>query len=78
MTRDRGLRAVGRIGIDCVATAFAILPTPLLLQVADQFMPLQAQGVPTWMESSKSSIKSASVAALGLGDGKGLPSSRRH
>ena len=46
VTRDRSFRAVDRIDIDRVAAAFAIQPAPPLLQVSDQFMPLQSSGRP--------------------------------
>src|SRR6266704_3156814 len=78
VTWDWSFRAGGRIGIYRVAAAFAIQPTPLVLQVTDQIMPLQALGTPTWTERGTSSIRSASAAASGLGIGSGLPSSRRH
>lgn len=41
VTWNRGFRAFGRIDIDRVTAPFAIQPTPLLLQVPDQFVPLQ-------------------------------------
>ena len=78
VARDGSFRAVRRIGIDCVAAAFTLQLTPLLLQVTDQLMPLQVRGVPTWTERGTSSIRSASAAASGFGVGKGLPSSSRH
>jgi hypothetical protein len=47
VTRHRSFRAVGRVGINRVTTAFAIQTTPLLLQMTDQLMPLQARRAPT-------------------------------
>jgi hypothetical protein len=35
VTRNWSFRASGRIGVDGVASPFAIQPTPLLLQVTD-------------------------------------------
>lgn len=67
--------------LDCALSCggrFPIDPTALILQVTGEFMPLQLRGVPTWIESGTSSIRSASAVASGSGVGNGLPSSRRH
>ena len=47
VTRDGSFRAAGRIGIYRVAATFAVHPTPLILKVSDQFVPLHARGAPT-------------------------------
>ncbi len=47
VTGNRSFCAVCRIKIYRVATPFAIQPAPLVLQVTNQFMPLQAQRAPT-------------------------------
>ena len=47
VTGDWSFCSVGRIGVYRVAAAFAVQATPLIFQMADQFVPLQARGVPT-------------------------------
>ena len=47
VARDWSFGAAGRIGVDRVSATFTVQPTPLILQVADQLVPLQARGVPT-------------------------------
>jgi hypothetical protein len=72
--------AVTRSRCSCIVCWISIYraATTSALQVSDRFMPLQTRGDPTWIESDKSSIESASAPASRLGMGNGLPSSRRH